>query len=160
MFHTQHSTSCCSVEGKLLSTHYVSPTALNHLLFCRREATVYTLCLTTALNHLPFCWKGTTLYTLCLIHSTQPLAGLRKGARCLCTHYVSATSFYHLLCCVEGRSLSAYYVSATASYRLLPHIELLRPVEGGDAERLQRCFSPGVIGLRINKKGKQRVSMF
>lgn len=58
---------------------------------------------------------------------------------------------------VEGRSLCTHGVSlsATASYRLLPHIELLRSVEGEDAEKLQRCFSPGVIGLRINKEGKQ-----
>ena len=57
---------------------------------------------------------------------------------------------------VEGRSLCTHGVSlsATASYRLLPHIELLRPVEGEDAEKLQRCFSPGVIGLRINKEGE------
>ncbi|VVT56806.1 uncharacterized protein SAPINGB_P005293 [Magnusiomyces paraingens] len=36
---------------------------------------------------------------------------------------------------------------ATASYRLMPHIELLEPIEGAAAEKLQTLFSPGVIGI-------------
>lgn len=40
---------------------------------------------------------------------------------------------------------------ATASYRLLPKITLLNTVSGEAAERLQKSFSPGVIG--IHKKG-------
>ena len=36
---------------------------------------------------------------------------------------------------------------ATAFYRLLPEIRLLKPIRGEAAERLQSCFSPGVIGI-------------
>ncbi|XP_037927762.1 DNA-directed RNA polymerases I and III subunit RPAC1 [Teleopsis dalmanni] len=36
---------------------------------------------------------------------------------------------------------------ATAYYRLLPEIRLTRPVTGKDAYTLQKCFSPGVIGV-------------
>lgn len=41
---------------------------------------------------------------------------------------------------------------ATASYRLLPDITLLQPVEDEAAEKLQKCFSPGVIEIQ-NIKG-------
>lgn len=42
---------------------------------------------------------------------------------------------------------------ATASYRLLPTINILRPIIGKDAEKFQRCFPRGVIGLqKITKK--------
>ncbi|OAQ97671.1 hypothetical protein LLEC1_01905 [Akanthomyces lecanii] len=42
---------------------------------------------------------------------------------------------------------------ATASYRLLPTIKLLKPIVGADAEKFQRCFPSGVIGLRkVTKK--------
>ncbi|XP_014479492.1 PREDICTED: DNA-directed RNA polymerases I and III subunit RPAC1 isoform X2 [Dinoponera quadriceps] len=34
-----------------------------------------------------------------------------------------------------------------ATYRLLPHIELLKPVTGENADLLKRCFSPGVIEI-------------
>ncbi|XWW97228.1 hypothetical protein V2A60_005210 [Cordyceps javanica] len=37
---------------------------------------------------------------------------------------------------------------ATASYRLLPTIKILRPIVGRDAEKFQRCFPSGVVGLR------------
>ncbi|XP_063235462.1 DNA-directed RNA polymerases I and III subunit RPAC1 isoform X2 [Bacillus rossius redtenbacheri] len=37
--------------------------------------------------------------------------------------------------------------NGTAYYRLLPEITLTREVSGEQAERLQTCFSPGVIGL-------------
>ena len=43
--------------------------------------------------------------------------------------------------------LSLCYPPATASYRLMPEITLTRAVEGEKAERLQKCFSPGVIEL-------------
>jgi len=46
-----------------------------------------------------------------------------------------------------GREHAKFSPVATAYYRLLPHVELLRPIEGQDAERLQKCFSPGVIDL-------------
>lgn len=45
-------------------------------------------------------------------------------------------------------------ISATAFYRLLPDIKLTREVEGEAAERLQKCFSPGVISLRHNPDGR------
>ncbi|KAK7103479.1 DNA-directed RNA polymerases I and III subunit RPAC1-like [Littorina saxatilis] len=62
------------------------------------------------------------------------------------------------LFCVKGvgKDHTKFSPVATASYRLLPSIELLRPVEGADADKLQRCFSPGVIGLTTGKKGKKK----
>lgn len=36
---------------------------------------------------------------------------------------------------------------AIATYRLLPHIELLKPVTGKNADLLKGCFSPGVIEI-------------
>ena len=45
------------------------------------------------------------------------------------------------------------FILATASYRLLPEITLLEPVEGVLAEKLQKCFSPGVIEIE-KIKGK------
>jgi DNA-directed RNA polymerase I and III subunit RPAC1 len=40
-----------------------------------------------------------------------------------------------------------------ASYRLLPTIDIIRPIIGKDAEKFQRCFPEGVIGLeKITKK--------
>ncbi|XP_041354186.1 DNA-directed RNA polymerases I and III subunit RPAC1-like [Gigantopelta aegis] len=51
--------------------------------------------------------------------------------------------------CVKGvgKDHAKFSPVATASYRLLPEIILTRPVEGEKAERLQKCFSPGVIEL-------------
>jgi hypothetical protein len=46
-------------------------------------------------------------------------------------------------------------VAATAFYRLLPDVTLTRDVEDEQAERLQKCFSPGVIGIEETKTGKQ-----
>jgi len=43
---------------------------------------------------------------------------------------------------------------ATAFYRLLPEVILLKDVEGELAERLQKCFSPGVIKL-VEQNGKK-----
>ncbi|KAI7782362.1 dna-directed rna polymerases i and iii 40 kda polypeptide [Diaporthe eres] len=37
---------------------------------------------------------------------------------------------------------------ATASYRLLPLITITRPIVGADADKFQRCFPEGVIGLQ------------
>ena len=51
-----------------------------------------------------------------------------------------------------GREHAKFSPVATAYYRLLPHVELLRPIEGQDAKRLQKCFSPGVIDL-VEKAG-------
>lgn len=41
---------------------------------------------------------------------------------------------------------------ATVFYRLLPEIKLNQTVKGEQAERLQSCFSPGVIRLEGSKK--------
>lgn len=42
---------------------------------------------------------------------------------------------------------------ATASYRLLPTIKILKPIVGADADKFQRCFPSGVIGLqKVTKK--------
>ncbi|CAL1577730.1 unnamed protein product [Knipowitschia caucasica] len=51
--------------------------------------------------------------------------------------------------CVKGigKDHAKFSPVATASYRLLPEITLMEQVEGEQAERLQRCFSRGVIGL-------------
>ncbi|KAG9464894.1 hypothetical protein GDO78_019238 [Eleutherodactylus coqui] len=58
--------------------------------------------------------------------------------------------------CVKGigKDHAKFSPVATASYRLLPEITLLCPIEGEQAERLQRCFSPGVIAVD-NVKGKK-----
>lgn len=62
--------------------------------------------------------------------------------------------------CVKGlgKDHAKFSPVATASYRLLPEITLLRPIEGELAERLQRCFSPGVIAVdNVNGKKVARV---
>ena len=50
------------------------------------------------------------------------------------------------------------FFSATASYRLLPEITLLQTVEGSLAEKLQKCFSPGVIEIDRVKGGMKKLS--
>lgn len=39
-------------------------------------------------------------------------------------------------------------------YRMLPEIELIREVEGKQADLLQTCFSPGVIDIVSSSEGK------
>lgn len=46
-----------------------------------------------------------------------------------------------------GRDHAKFSPVATAFYRLLPAIELKREVSGTDAQLLQSCFSPNVIGI-------------
>lgn len=41
-----------------------------------------------------------------------------------------------------------------AFYRLMPEIIITKEVSGEAAERLEKCFSPGVIAIE-NKKGKK-----
>lgn len=48
---------------------------------------------------------------------------------------------------LTGKDHAKFSPVATASYRLLPEITLLQTIEGEQAERLKRCFSPGVIEL-------------
>lgn len=51
-----------------------------------------------------------------------------------------------------GKDHAKFSPVATAFYRLLPEIRLNREVCGDDAQLLQKCFSPNVIG--INKDGR------
>ena len=51
-----------------------------------------------------------------------------------------------------GKDHAKFSPVATAHYRLLPEIRLLRELKGEEAERLQSCFSPGVITLNGPKK--------
>jgi len=53
-----------------------------------------------------------------------------------------------------GRDHAKFSPVSTAFYRLLPSISLLRPVRGEAAVRMQKCFSPGVIGIR-QEEGQQ-----
>ncbi|KAK9886563.1 hypothetical protein WA026_017490 [Henosepilachna vigintioctopunctata] len=48
----------------------------------------------------------------------------------------------------NGKDHAKFSPVATAFYRMLPEISLVKEVEGEAAERLQKCFSPGVIGLK------------
>lgn len=47
-----------------------------------------------------------------------------------------------------GADHSKFSPVATASYRLLPLITITRPIVGADADKFQRCFPEGVIGLQ------------
>ncbi|XP_005095420.1 DNA-directed RNA polymerases I and III subunit RPAC1 [Aplysia californica] len=61
------------------------------------------------------------------------------------------------LYCVKGigKDHAKFSPVATASYRLLPEIRLLREFHGEECERLQKCFSPGVIEVRETPEGKK-----
>ncbi|CDK29286.1 unnamed protein product [Kuraishia capsulata CBS 1993] len=45
---------------------------------------------------------------------------------------------------------------STASYRLLPQIDIIQPITGTDAQKFQKCFPSGVIG--IDSKGQAFVA--
>lgn len=49
-----------------------------------------------------------------------------------------------------GKDHAKFSPVATAFYRLLPEIKLTRQVTGKEAFLLQKCFSPGVIGIDDN----------
>ncbi|KAM5126018.1 DNA-directed RNA polymerases I and III subunit RPAC1-like, partial [Mantella aurantiaca] len=72
------------------------------------------------------------------VHSDILIAQLRPGQE-----------IHVVVHCVKGigKDHAKFSPVATASYRLLPEISLLDHVEGEAAERLQSCFSPGVIAL-------------
>lgn len=55
----------------------------------------------------------------------------------------------------NGKDHAKYSPVATAFYRLLPDIKLVKEIEGEAAYRLQKCFSPGVIGIRNEKDGRK-----
>ena len=54
-----------------------------------------------------------------------------------------------------GRDHAKFSPVSTAFYRLMPLISLVpgKAVAGEKAQRLQKCFSPGVIGLEANPAG-------
>jgi len=47
-----------------------------------------------------------------------------------------------------GRDHAKFSPVSTAFYRLLPHIQIQRPIRGEAAQRLQKCFSPGVVTIQ------------
>jgi DNA-directed RNA polymerases I and III subunit RPAC1 len=51
-----------------------------------------------------------------------------------------------------GKDHAKFSPVATAFYRLLPEVRMNRDVQGRDAHLLQKCFSPGVIGIDENDK--------
>lgn len=53
-----------------------------------------------------------------------------------------------------GKDHAKFSPVATASYRLLPEIYLKSPVNGALAEKLQSCFSPGVIVIDTENGNK------
>lgn len=61
--------------------------------------------------------------------------------------------------CVKGlgKDHAKFSPVATASYRLLPEITLTRPIEGADADRLQKCFGNGVIDIQTVNGQKRAV---
>lgn len=57
--------------------------------------------------------------------------------------------------CMKGLGMDHAKFSpvATATYRLLPKIDITKPILGVDAEKFQRCFPEGVIGIeRVTAK--------
>ncbi|XP_043216115.1 DNA-directed RNA polymerases I and III subunit RPAC1-like isoform X1 [Amphibalanus amphitrite] len=57
-----------------------------------------------------------------------------------------------------GRDHAKFSPVATAFYRLLPEVTLTRTVCGEPAERLQSCFSPGVIKLEMDQSSGEKVA--
>jgi len=55
-----------------------------------------------------------------------------------------------------GRDHAKFSPVATAFYRLLPEVTINRTITGEPAERLQQCFSPGVIDLVDDPSGKKK----
>ncbi|XP_068088664.1 DNA-directed RNA polymerases I and III subunit RPAC1 [Hyperolius riggenbachi] len=81
------------------------------------------------------------------VHSDILIAQLRPGQE-----------IHVVMHCVKGvgKDHAKFSPVATASYRLLPEITLLQPVEGDLAEKLQKCFSPGVI--RVDEVNGKKVA--
>ena len=56
-----------------------------------------------------------------------------------------------------GAEHAKYSPVCTASYRLLPTVTIISPILGGDAQKFQACFPPGVIGIReVTKSESQK----
>ncbi|KAK4221831.1 DNA-directed RNA polymerase [Podospora fimiseda] len=57
-----------------------------------------------------------------------------------------------------GSNHAKFSPVATASYRLMPVINITQPILGRDAEKFQKCFPEGVIGLeRVTREEAQQV---
>jgi len=54
-----------------------------------------------------------------------------------------------------GRDHAKFSPVCTASYRLMPEIILKKPIYDEDAEKLQKCFTPGVIELERDHQGRR-----
>ena len=85
MFHLQHSTTCCSVEGKLLSTHYVWP---QHSITCpsvERELLCTHCVWYTALNLLLVYERelGACVHIMFQPHHSTTCFAVWKGDHCL-----------------------------------------------------------------------------
>ncbi|KAL9105706.1 MAG: hypothetical protein Q9227_009146 [Pyrenula ochraceoflavens] len=48
---------------------------------------------------------------------------------------------------MTGRDHAKFSPVATATYRLMPTIDIRQPILGADAQKFQKCFPEGVIGL-------------
>lgn len=59
-----------------------------------------------------------------------------------------------------GKDHAKFSPVSTATYRLLPDITILRPVRGEDAQILQSCFSPGVIGIDADNQAYVKDSRY
>lgn len=53
-------------------------------------------------------------------------------------------------------TLTSHVFLATATYRLRPRIILHQPIPSHLAEKFMKCFSPGVINVKHNKKTGQK----
>lgn len=54
-----------------------------------------------------------------------------------------------------GKDHAKFSPVGTASYRILPEIHLTRDVFDEQAQRLQQCFAPGVIAIKMNEGKRQ-----
>ncbi|CAH0550527.1 unnamed protein product [Brassicogethes aeneus] len=79
------------------------------------------------------------------IHDDILIAKMRPG------HELDLKLFATKSC---GKDHAKFSPVATVFYRLLPDIKIIKEVEGEAAERLVKCFSPGVISIR-HEKGKK-----
>lgn len=96
-----------------------------------------------------FCFLSTEKHTKIIVLITCMLQMWRLihfhfdfCLNCMENKFLAISSLH----CV-GKDHAKFSPVATASYRLLPEITLLQTIEGEKAERLKRCFSPGVIEL-------------
>ena len=87
--------------------------------------------------------------TLCPVFSHSLSRSLSLSLFRALSQEINATLHCHL---GTGKDHAKWSPVGTASYRLLPEIILKERVTGEKAERLQKCFSKGVIEL-VQEKG-------